>query len=375
MAESEHIELIESRDGPLTHPAGTSSWHGLFACQVNNLPYDQWGRLRWGFNAAALMDEALERYKIFIEAQYAVHPERRMDLPHQHTLALRAVSRPGIGLRLAICGKVPGPSQSAAEQEARRYCREIRSIFPQDYIVHPAKTREQFMDFSGSSLLDEIPNLQIAQIKRADTFLPSQSGVQYVHGLWQSSSRANEQIWRALAAMPQPILFSIMLRPTILYPHEQLALQEVKNPSETVSIPGPSYPVSYAGWMEAFVKRRLAPLKKFFYLQIHVASNPLDENIIRDIGATLTRDPTDQASPGYYSLPAEAGALGGWKESLQRLDFTPHHSAFSQPRLSDLADIDEVMSVFRYPFPPEAGLAGVQFIPPPRQEPNGEPAK
>src|SRR6186713_868810 len=85
-------------------------WQALFACQVCIYSFDKLEKNRWGFNASALLDEALDRQKLFLESQYNYNIFQE-DAANQRTLALRCIQIPGSGLLLALIGKVCGQTQ------------------------------------------------------------------------------------------------------------------------------------------------------------------------------------------------------------------------------------------------------------------------
>ena len=197
----------------------------------------------------------------------------------------------------------------------------------------------------------------MAQIQRGIVFLPTERGPRYLVGLWQASSRSNEQIWRALSAMPQVALFNIVIQPSVLYEGEKHALLDIKksisNPeqnNEEIS--------AYIQWAESYINRRLAVWKKFFLAQIHLVANDGMDNLIRSIGSALTRDSNDMALPGYQTLYPISPLEGQqWLENIRSLELVKNSQ-----HLDEIADVDEVFSIFRFPYRPEAGLPGANFM-------------
>jgi hypothetical protein len=360
------------------HPRGPDGqslpplWHASFACKVKLRSGEEWLKMKWGFNASLLIEEALDRARLFVESQYSTDLELNRRTGDYRTLALRCRVKPDEGLALAIMGKVCAGSESEAQEKAQVYCREICSVFPQDFVTIPAGLPETFQDVSGNGILQSSPD--IAQIKRFERYLPASGGMQYVHGLWQSSPRSHEQIWRALAGLDYPALLSITLRPIAIYPFEQQIFEEIKKTRAVSEYDGKKFPVTYQNWIEAFVSRRVTPLKKYFYLQIHLASpNAIDENILRSIGTSLTREVSGQPAPGFMAVRPDRETQKDWAECLSRLDLTPSESSYDPRYLSDIADLEEAASVFRYPYPnPDTGIPGVTFetTPPPANSPN-----
>src|SRR5512141_1902104 len=72
-------------------------WQAIFACQVDILPHQEWVKLKWGFNALALFDEALERQRLFLESQHVIWNDLSTEMPDHRTLTFRFIARPGDG--------------------------------------------------------------------------------------------------------------------------------------------------------------------------------------------------------------------------------------------------------------------------------------
>src|SRR5512134_3790439 len=105
---------------PLEVPAGPGYqdyiWRAQFACQVNILPYSEWLKFKWGFNASALFDEFFERQKLFLESQYEVRHQLGSEAPDYRTLAFRYINRPGEGLLVAVLGKIHAKTEEKARE-------------------------------------------------------------------------------------------------------------------------------------------------------------------------------------------------------------------------------------------------------------------
>jgi len=340
-----------------------SGWQAVFACQVCVRPFVEWEKLKWGFNASALLDEFLDRQKLFIESQYSIDAAGHVESPDQRTLALRLINIPGEGLQVGLLGRLRADTSEEAEKLARNYLREITSIAPYDYRLYPACSREDFRRIAGWDLLEEREGiLSIAEIKRGDVALPWQPGFRVVPGIWQSGSRSLEQIWRSIAAMPRAALLNIALQPSLIYENEKQFLMEIRKNMQISendqAIPGPL--VANVPWGENYIARRLAAWKKFFYLQVHlVQEGELDESLLRSIGNAITRDSPELALPGYQLLkPATRQEARDWRSQLQQMQIIN-----SSARLEQLADLDEVYAVFRLPHhaPPD-GLPGVNYL-------------
>lgn len=358
-----YIEIIQT-------PHGT---HALFAFQVSHRSPAEWLAMRWGFNAGALLEEALERYKLFITAQSLSESAFLASDQPDRTLAMRGINLPGEGMLMALLGKTFSVDKKQAVLAAENYARELYSIFPHDFILYPAETKAVFERLYGRNFFAKKPH--VAALQREIIYLPSVHNVQYVTGVWQGSSRSNEQVWRALSNLRQTAMLNIVLQPSLLFEGERKMLLEVGNKKDMLRKQVEDmledqeeieekkeekdiYTV-YQPWVNAYVERRLAPWKKFFLLQIHVLVDGIvDENILRAIGSTITCDNDKISSPGYQIIrPASAEDEHDWLERIRSLELLP-----PAMHIHDLADLDETFAVFRFPHLPEAGLPGVKFI-------------
>jgi hypothetical protein len=361
---------IEDRQS-LEPPAGPGyqeyTWQVQFACQVNILPYQEWARLKWGFNAAALFDEFIERQKLFLESQYEVRHQLGSEAPNYRTLAFRYINLPGEGLLVAVIGKIHGQSEEKARKNALAYYNEVKSTFPYDYQLIPAKSSQDFKRFSGWNILDGSQGQPVfAQIKRLEIPLSPVRNTPFLQGLWRSGPRVHEQIWRYLASYPDPVLLNFSLRCTVLYEKEREKL--LKSAEEISSIHDqPLNQQTLSGmqhWNRKLVERRLVPWTKFFYLQIHLASPcGLSEDLLRSIGTSLTLNSSGEALPGYQVLQPNQTQINEWQKRFKNLDTIFTDSYVPVSRLSEVADLEEVFAAIRLPYcPPENGLPNVNFI-------------
>jgi hypothetical protein len=339
------FELMQIGDG----------WQAFFAFQVFHRQAKDWINMRWGFNAGALLEEALDRYKLFIESQTPSEAEFNTGTQQDRKLALRGINLPGVGLQMGLLGKVNAQNKEKAQQAAQSFAREIYSSFPHDFILVPAELSNDYDRLAGRDIL--IANSNLAQIQRRIAFVPLAHGYKYFSGLWQASSHSNEQIWRSLSAMPNQVLFNVLIQPAIYYDGERQSLLDLKkdisNKEHITELTS-----AYIPWAEKFIDRRVAAWKKFFLLQIHiVADGNLDENLLRSIGSALTYDEKDLQHPGFQIKWPESDALiQSWREDILTMNFVPSQ------RVEDLVDSDEAFAVLRLPYLPEAGLPGANFI-------------
>ncbi|MBI5634707.1 MAG: hypothetical protein HZA15_14655 [Nitrospirae bacterium] len=342
-----------------------AGWSATFAFQVLHRPADEWLKMKWGFNAAALLEEAIDRQKLFIESQSITDDQFRAGALPNRALALRGINIPDAGLQMGLLGKIDAPSKEQAQQSGIHYAREIYSTFPHDFLLIPATSQEQYRQLAGEGLLTSKSSL--AQIRRGIVPIFS-TRYQYLTGFWQTGIRSNEQIWRALAAMPNPAMFNIVLQPSALFDSERQTLAEIKKRLASAEKDTGIIAIN-APWLENCIKRRLATWKKYFVLQVHlVVEGEFDDNLPRSIGSALTRDTGDLPLPGSLVAEPEIETQSQtWREQIRRLEIVQ-----SSIHLDDLADLDETFAAFRFPYRPEAGLPGANFLelkkePPPTQ--------
>lgn len=362
------IEIEENQQPDVPAGPGYSdyTWQALFACQLTVLSYQDWYKLKWGFNASALFDEALERQKLFIESQYYIRTDHGFEPPEYRTLAFRFVNRPGGPFLVVVIGKIKGRTRQEALERALAFHTEIKHIFPYDYKLIPALSRVEFLYLCGSDILEDCgASSSIAQVKRMEAPISQERDSPFLQGLWKSSPRAHEQIWRLLAGSEYPLLLNITLRPTILYEKERIRL--LQSADEITRIDNPpvnqnTLPAIKQRYRE-YVERRMSPWGKFFYLQIHLASTQaLGEGLSRIVGTSLALSSNGTFLPGYQVNTPEPDEKHHWQHQIRNLDLIFTGSQLSSPRLSEVADLEEVFAAVRLPYsPPENGLPGVTF--------------
>ena len=358
------IENREHLDVPAGPGYNDYNSQAQFACQVQVLPHQEWVKFKWGFNASALFDEFIERQKLFLESQYEVRHQLGTEAPDFRTLTFRFINRPGEGLLVSIVGKIHAKSKKEAEESALGYYREVNAIFPYDYKLFPAVTRQEFLQTAGREILDGITDKgEIAQIKRLEIPLSPVRNSPFLQGVWRSGPRAHEQIWRSLATYPNPVLLNISLRCTVLYEKERERLMKFGEEISSIHEQHLNQQTLSAmqQWNKKHVERRLAPWGKYFYLQIHVASaSGLKDDLFRTIGTSLTLS-GGESIPGYQVVSPER--TQAWQNRLKNLDVIFSDSYLPVPRLSEVADLEEVFAAVRLPYsPPEAGFPNVNFI-------------
>lgn len=358
------VKQYHDQDNLTGSDSSEHAWQAVFAFQVGIRPHQDWAKMKWGFNAQALFDEALERQKLFLTSQYSIQNEWGMENPDQRTLALRLISRPGEALLVAVIAKVHARSETEAIQKGLAHHRELSSTFPYDYTLK-ATDREEYKQVTGRDILEETGNLHIAQVRRMEIPLRPATRAPMLQGLWQAGPRAHEQIWRLLAMSPQPIILNMVMRSSVLYERERLLVLENARRIDNFKDDSMDHPTLSAlkEWNNKYKERRIHPWKKLFQLQVQVASSgKIDENVFRILGTSLTLSPDGQASPGYHVLQPADQENAMWQKKLENLDFIRANSDLTVPRLSDIADLDEVFSVMRIPYsPPENGFPDLRF--------------
>jgi hypothetical protein len=340
------------------------TWQAIFAYQAGIRPHPDWAKMKWGFNAQALFDEALERQRLFLISQYSIQNEWGTESPDQRTLALRFVSRPGEDLLVAIIAKVHARNEAEAIQQAMAYHRELSSTFPYDYTLKAAD-RDAYKRVTGNDILENAENLHIAQIRRMELPLRPATRLPMLQGVWQSGPRAHEQIWRFLATLPQPTILNMSMRSSVLSERERLLILENAHRIDNFRDDSMDHSTLSAlkEWSNKYKERRTHPWKKFFQVQVQLASwGNIDENAFRVLGTSLTLSPDGQSSPGYRALQPTDHERAVWQKKLENLDFIRGHSSLTVPRLSEIADMEEVFSVMRLPYsPPENGFPDLRF--------------
>jgi hypothetical protein len=335
-----------------SHP--DSAWQALFACQVDIPPFQEWATLRWGFNAAALLEEALERQRVFLESQYSYPDEYGMEATDLRTLAFRFIQRPGEEFLVSIVGKIHGRTQAEARQSASDYLYVLKATIPHDYTLTPASSQPEFVRMSGIDILDDgnTPGC-MAQIKRMEIAPDLKRRAPILQGIWRSLPHAHEPLWRSLAASSTPLLLNISLRSTVLYETEyEYLFQRASEVSEMDSKhPDPLTTSGWKTWSDQILKRRLVPWKKHFYLQVHLVSpQKLSEHLLRILGTSMTINHQSEFLTGYEIALPENEELASWQTKLKNLDIISSRSYLQHRRLAEVADLEEVSDVMRLPY-------------------------
>jgi hypothetical protein len=252
-------------------------------------------------------------------------------------------------------------------EKALAYFLELKSTFPYDYSLTPAGNHDEYVRISGQDILDTgNGESTLAQIKRAEFPIYPNRYAPTMQGLWQSGARAHEQVWRALGNSLHPLLLNISMRCTVLHSQEREHLlkynNEISNFVANESINEKTL-VALKQWSETYTKRRLNPWAKFFYLQVHfVSSCKIDDTFFRIAGTSYALGKDGESLPGYQVVFPRSGEEPSWRGRLRNLDMIFTGSYLPAPRLSEIADLDEVFAAMRLPYsPPEDGFPNLKF--------------
>jgi hypothetical protein len=341
------------------------SWQAMFACQIAIRSYKERLNFKWGFNPAVLLEEALDRQKLFLETQLNINP---IDNPGEdRTLTFRCICIPNQGLLIGLVAKVLAASQEKAGASALNYLRELESVFPYDYKMRPAASMEEFNRLTGREIFKNCNDpAAIAQIRRFESPLQTSKGILRMVGIWQTGKRSDEQIWRSLGHCSQGVLLNISIRPTTLFEDERQALIEIQRSMQKNqgSISNEPYLQNYESWIDPFINRHISAWNKYFFLQVFLVSpGEISDGLIRSIGSAITRDSLELATPGYQIVrPRDKNEAVEWSNHLDCLELIPTNQSLFLPRLSDMATLEETHAVIRLPYPLETGLPGAVFL-------------
>ncbi len=358
------LEKLKSHDGK-----NENLYHAVFAAHIELKPFTHLENLKWGFSDESMLVGALARQRLFIEAQQLVDD---LYVPENHnyrTLALRCMRDPSKAeLQVAFLGKVSASNYDAAYSEALEYWQEIQSIFPYDYVLSPALTKDEYMDFSGESILNaEISNVSVTEISRYEGVLADDSSGIYLLGKWGTTATANEQIWRALAGYNQPLLLSIILQPTILFDVESIAIADMAKSARQINEHGTSPLVQReAQWIKNTYDLRLNQLRYPFLAYVHlIGQDRIPDYLPRVIGSALVQtNETVPIEPRYQvkkisDKRSVKSLVNDIRWLAPNLFSTISDTRFARMRY--LVDINEADSLFHLPFPPKAGIPNVSF--------------
>jgi hypothetical protein len=156
------------------------------------------------------------------------------------------------------------------------------------------------------------------------------------------------------------------MRSTILYESERAVYQQ--SPDEISNFDdqllNQIQTADLKRWNQEMIERRLAPWKKFFFMQVHLMSTQkLSRDLFRTVGASLALNNKEESLPGYQVIFPRREEAVVWRRKIKSLDIIQSESFLPCPRLSEVADLDEVFEVMRLPYcPPENGIPDVHYL-------------
>lgn len=350
--------------------------YAIFAAQIFPKPFEERLKWKWGFNAAVLLEEAIDRQRLFIESQHPANILTQSEPSNCQTLALRCLRNPDhSNLDLLLLGKVWARDAEAARVSASYFWNELQALFPYDFTIQPIASQADFFQLSGQQLVNEVlaskpgAHRSLAEVRRFESLLADGTTTAFVFGKWQPSSLGNEQVWRALVTCPIPIMLNITLRPTILLDEELLALADMK---QTIAGFAQSKLVMLnrdVEWATKVYQDRLVDLRYPFLLQVHlIALGDIPDYVLRAVGSAFTHPSGGKSTPPGYQVvqPATPEHIDNYLHDLLQLEPIQLNNNLSDPRfirLRFMADPLETSALFRFPFPPCNGIPGVSFVP------------
>lgn len=359
-------------------------WHAQFACLVEVTNAEELSESRWGFNAGALLEEALDRQLLFVEAQHFPYDASQPDETAQRTFALRCVkSRNANTLQLALIGKICAGTETAAYVRAANYCHELCSTFPWDYRLIPATDERTFAAWAGWDVIEAASTpLAFAELQRHEFLINLNDGAEindsvmganrteilYMVSDWSFSKFANEMIWRVLNGLDRPMLYDVQLRPTCVYDDELEALGQALQLAEHAAANDRLASTrQYAAYAVETFKKMLASINRPYLAQIRLVSTELiPEYVWRTIGSALTHRDDAQAAvvPGFQVAQPLEAEIASWKTDLIWLE--PDMGGIpSRPveftRLFKMVDAHLGSALFRPPYPRNQDWPPVQF--------------
>lgn len=383
-----HIQLARRADTPIEsgefdslgvvfeHLTGI---HALFAARVAPQSYEVVEQRKWGFLARDLLHEVMDRQMRFIASLHYVDSQPPSPNPHLKTVALRYIAHPATGqVDVALIGKVFATTADEARDLARAWCAEIIALFPYDYELIPATSAEEFAALSGQSLIKRMSSpRQLVEVRRYEAFVPKTSETDVTEGdyllfpfIWHPN--AMEQVWRAMALLPVPILLNVTLRPTCLYEVEEIHLRQLYTAAKKLEdaehpdlqIQGRTAAKLYADC--------LTRLSHPFLMRIQAtAEGPMPMALAQALGTSLVHGfltgiegECEIPTPGYETLFPTQDELSTAQDNLRLLEMDNWGYDLAAPpyrRFRYLVDTTGAHCAFRLPFPPRGGLPGVTF--------------
>lgn len=368
------IQTIPIKNGQISFGGTRLSklgYHALFAARITLKSFEELVKMKWGLGQDALLEEALDRQKVFIEAHHYAEDAGIIDPPDCRTLALRAIFEPGnSNLQILMLGKICAPNLEEAHVQALEYWHELRSLFPYDYSLVPIQTQTDFNAISKRRSLatDGTNPGTCIEITRYEGVLQSENTVLNAVGAWNSTLASNEKIWRILADSPSEVMLNITLRPTVLYEDELGMLAQIVEKSGTIARDSKN-PLTRqdAELINRLYLERFRSMGYAYLAQLHVVSPcQLPEYIPRAIGSALTHYRREQSRELGYQMrrPQNKNELLNWLNAIYCLEPYVTHGIIKDARLQRLrylVNTAEASALFQLPFPSKGGIPGVNF--------------
>lgn len=369
-----YIELVQNKKInqilPKKRQNALLSWRAIFACLIRVCSMEELESFKWGWNRGKLLEEALERQRFFIESQH-FPCEPGDDVPNERrALSLRCICEPKTSkIKLVLVAKISADTIDMARQAGIQYWNEIKSVFPYDYELIPAKNRAEFKELIGWEVLKTVEKQDsIVEIQRFQRVVSTGEQFFYVLGCWSPSIFANEQIWRVLAGVNRGLMLDVMLCPTVLGEEELATLklisqtaEEIANQSEIVTV----HP--YAQFAARYYKNLLENLRRPYLLRVRlVAPDGVPRYVPRTIGFAFAHDnERDGVVPSFRTVSSQHSVeIKLWRDQIVWLepDISSNHVVDERfRRLHRMCDVHEAHTLFRLPYPPGPGLPGVVF--------------
>lgn len=368
------IQINRPRNGQTSlgeESLSRSGYHALFAARIMLKSFNELIEMKWGFGQDALLEEAWDRQKIFIEAHHYAEDMGIIDPPDRRILALRTICEPGNPyLQILLLGKICAPNLEEARTQALDYWHELESLFPYDYNLIPIQTQADFTAISRycSPPADGTNPGTCIEVTRYEGVLQSENTVLNAVGVWNSTLASNEKIWRILASSPVDVMLNITLRPTILYEDELGMLAQIIETSGTIAHDSKN-PLTRqdAELINHLYLERFRSMGYAYLAQLHVVSPCiLPEYIPRAIGSALTHHRQEQSRELGYQMrrPQNKKEFLNWLNAIYCLEpyLTPGTIKDARlQRLRYLVNTTEACSLFQLPFPSKGGMPGVHF--------------
>jgi len=365
-----HQEL-QSRTSRLAPEASESGYHALFAFEILRRPFAEFRGRIWNPMMMGPLFEAWDRQVHLIESLHLPG-----DKPSRHPVfELRFIAHPDQDrVALFFLGKAFAPDADQAWAEAQALSREVFSLFPFDFVLHPLSDEAGFerayrSDWVAGLELTE----QIIEVRRFERVVPNPTdgiGHLYLTHGWEWHLQSMDQVWCALAKYGQPLMFCVSLSPMLWDQTDYLYLNEL----EAIADGGKLLP-GLAREVESALKlyrRLLYQTPRPFAMRLTlVGPHGVPRGLANAVGAGLCL-PSLQA--GYHESGVSSNYVLVWPTcpgdlSLAKcnlVQLSQHEWGCtltgSLPRRWRYAvNAREAQAAFRIPIPPEADFPDVSI--------------